>query len=103
GHQKIQAAILYRQALAEDFRRTPMRLLDNDRWRGQFVPDQNSRYVFTIEAWTDHFGSWLSDLQKKVAAGRDVRSDLLEGIEIIEQAAGAAAGEDRQILARCAL
>jgi starch synthase (maltosyl-transferring) len=103
GHQKIHAAILYRQALAEDFRRTPMWLLDNDRWRGQFIPDRNSRYVFTIEAWTDHFGSWLSDLQKKVAAGRDVGSDLLEGLEIIEQAAGAAAGEDRQILTRCAL
>jgi len=103
GHQKVQASVLYRHMFAEDFERAPMRLIDNDRWRGHFVADHNGRYLFTIEAWTDHFGSWLADLEKKLLAGRDARSDLLEGIELIEAAAGAAASrEDSEILMSCA-
>ena len=60
------------------------RSVDNDRWRGEFVPAENARYVFTIEAWTDLFASWLADFAKKVGAGRDVASDLLEGIALLE-------------------
>jgi starch synthase (maltosyl-transferring) len=101
GYQKIQAAVIYRRKFDEGFKRTPMRLVDNDRWRGEFVAEQNSRYVYTVEAWTDRFGSWLSDFEKKVLAGRDVGADLLEGIELIEQAADTASQEDRQLLLRC--
>ena len=75
--------------------------LDNDRWRGEFVPSENTRYVYTIEAWTDLFASWRSDFRKKVAAGRDVRSDLLEGVALIEKMLRRATASDREILARC--
>ena len=77
GHQIIRAALKYRRKNDESFAESPMSLLDNDRWRGEFVPNENTRYVYTVEAWTDLFASWLADFRKKVVAGRDVGSDLL--------------------------
>jgi len=101
GHQIIRAALKYRRKSDESFAESPMMLLDDDRWRGEFVPNENARYVYTIEGWTDLFASWLSDFRKKVVAGRDVRSDLLEGVALIEKMIRRATTSDREILARC--
>ena len=49
GHQIIRAALKYRRKSDESFAESPMMLLDNDRWRGEFVPNENARYVYTIE------------------------------------------------------
>ena len=100
GHQVIRAALKYRRKNDESFTESPMMPLDDDRWRGEFVPHENTRYVFTIEAWTDLFASWLSDFRKRVVAGRDLRSDLLEGVTLIEEMLGRASASDREILAR---
>ena len=100
GHQIIRAALKYRRKNDESFAEAPMVLLDNDRWRGEFIPSENARYVFTVEAWTDLFASWLVDFRKKVAAGRNVTSDLLEGVGLIEKMTRAGAKSDREILAR---
>jgi starch synthase (maltosyl-transferring) len=101
GHQIIRAAVKYRRKSEEGFDESPMVLIDNDRWRGQFLPKQNSRYVFTIEAWTDLFHSWLDDFGKKVQADRDVRSDLLEGITLLEQIAQRSPAAEQIRLGRC--
>src|SRR5579872_4171831 len=100
GHQIIRAALKYRRKNDESFSESPMLLFDNDRWRGEFVPSENTRYVYTIEAWTDQFASWLSDFRKKVLAGRDVRSDLLEGTALIESMVRRATASDRDVLGR---
>jgi starch synthase (maltosyl-transferring) len=100
GHQIIRAALKYRRKRDESFTELPMVALDNDRWRGEFVPSENTRYLYTIEAWTDLFASWLIDFRKKVVAGRDVRSDLLEGMALIERMLRRASASDRETLAR---
>src|SRR5260370_36205292 len=52
GHQVLRAAVKWRRKRDEVFDEAPMVALDNDRWRGDFCPAENARYVFTIEAWT---------------------------------------------------
>jgi starch synthase (maltosyl-transferring) len=90
GHDVIRAAVKWRRKNTADFQEAPMELVDNDRWRGEFPLTENTRYVFTIEAWTDRYASWLQDFVKKSRAGRDVRSDLLEGIALLEMIAARA-------------
>jgi starch synthase (maltosyl-transferring) len=90
GHDVIRATVKWRRKNTADFQEAPMELVDNDRWRGEFPLTDNTRYVFTIEAWTDRYASWLQDFVKKSRAGRDVRSDLLEGIALLESIAGRA-------------
>jgi len=98
GHQLLRAAVKWRRKDAEAFDEAPMTALDNDRWRGEFVPTDNARYVFTIEAWTDLFASWLVDFTKKVNAAKDVASDLLEGIVLLEAICRRARGADLELL-----
>src|SRR5947199_1719493 len=40
-----------------------------------FKVDQNTRYVYSVLAFTDTYGSWRADLQKRLAAGQDVTSE----------------------------
>src|SRR5271156_739900 len=97
GHQVLRAAVKWRRKQDEVFDEAPMLALDNDRWRGEFLPTDNARYVFTIEAWTDLFASWLADFTKKVKAARPVASDILEGIALVEKMLSGARGTDREL------
>src|ERR1700730_10203902 len=85
GPDIIRAVVKWRRKQDHRFEESPMAQVDNDRWRGEFWLDENRRYVFTIEAWTDRYASWLSDFTKKARAGRDVTSDLLEGTALLEK------------------
>ena len=98
GHEKIAAEILYRPASETAWQRAPMRFVDNDRWSGSFPLDRNARYQFTIEAWRDPFASWLSEVEKKRAAGQTVRLETIEGVRIAEAAAASASGPDADAL-----
>src|SRR6202167_6251753 len=100
GHQVLRAAVKWRRKQDEVFDEAPMLALENDRWRGEFIPTDNVRYVFTIEAWTDLFASWLADFTKKVKAAQPVASDVLEGIALVEKMIARANGADRELFER---
>lgn len=63
---------------------TRMVHVENDRWYGSFRPTELGIHSFTIEAWTDHFGTWRRDLMKRVEAGQDVTLELEGGARLIE-------------------
>ncbi|HYY88288.1 MAG TPA: maltotransferase domain-containing protein, partial [Chloroflexota bacterium] len=86
GHDVLSARVLYRRYDQAAWQVAPMQLLANDRWYGHFAVGDNTRYHYTVEAYTDVFGSWRADLEKRVAAGQDVSSELLEGRRLVEQA-----------------
>jgi len=98
GHDVIRAAVKWRRKRDARFSEAPMMHIDNDRWRGEFPLSDNGPYVFTVEAWTDRFASWLADFTKKAAAGRDVTSDLLEGSHLLERIVRTAKDSDRALL-----
>ena len=106
GHEVLVAFLRYRQARDTRWREAPMRLVDNDRWAGEFPLEEIGRYRFAIEAMADPFLSWIADLAKREEAGQDVASELLEGRALIEEAARRARGADarelRAIAARMA-
>ena len=54
-----------------------MQPLGNDRWHGEFPVASVGEYFYTIAGWIDHFDTWRSDLEKRIAAGQDIRVDLL--------------------------
>ncbi len=95
GHDAIAAAIRYRAEDEHEWREERMRFVENDRWAGSCRLGRNIRYLYTVVAWTDHFGRWVSEVRKKFAAGQDVASELLEGAKIVRGAVGRAQGEDR--------
>ena len=61
-------------------------VFDDDRWYGTIPLDRPGEWRFTVEAWTDRFASWRTELEKKVAAAQDVGSELIEGAELVRTA-----------------
>ena len=106
GHDVLVAIVRWRQSSPAgqetQWAEVPMKALGNDLWVAEFPLARNGRYQYTVEAWPDLFATWASELKRKVDAGRDVRSELLEGAALLESAAGRARAfseEDAQPLA----
>ncbi|MGH8192068.1 MAG: maltotransferase domain-containing protein, partial [Rhodanobacteraceae bacterium] len=93
GHEVLAACVCFREARETQWSETPMTLVDNDRWRGSFPLEHNTRYVYTIEAWRDRFATWREDFIKKRDAGQDIALELLEGRELIHEASAGAPRE----------
>ncbi len=51
----------------------------NDDWRASFKVEEQGTYVFTVQAWIDHFDTWYDGFKKKAAAKVDVKVELMEG------------------------
>ena len=105
GHDLLDARIRYSGPADEEWRTAPMYYDQNaDQWFGGFRADRAGRWVFTVESWTDRFGTWRSELEKKIGAGLDVSSELLEVAEFIDGAARRARfGDARNELRAAAL
>ena len=100
GHDELTVVLRHKQLTPEagPEREVPMKAIGNDAFEGHFPVPSCGLYSFVVEAWPDSFRSWASELKRKVDAGRDVKSELLEGAALLRQAAerasaaGAAAG-----------
>jgi starch synthase (maltosyl-transferring) len=93
GHDLIAAALRYRPVCTNpelqdtplyDWQEVPMVKFDNDRWRGEFKVTEPGTYSYRVEAWSDRFGTWEHDMEKRVAASSVEQSDVLEGVAIIK-------------------
>jgi starch synthase (maltosyl-transferring) len=94
GHDALSAAIRYRPEDEAEWREAPLTFWDNDRWSGEFTVDRNCRWLYTVAAWTDWFGTWQSELRKKYDAGQNVALELFEGAQLVAVAAAEAAEPD---------
>ncbi len=100
GHDRLAAAIRFREGEGSPWRHVAMRHEENDRWSGTITPTAQGRCTYVIEAWTDRFSSWRADTVKKRAAGQAIGSDLLEGRELLAEAVGRASRAGRERLTR---
>jgi starch synthase (maltosyl-transferring) len=66
----------------------PLRPLGNDSWGASFRVERLGKYEYTVEGWIDRFGTWIKGLIAKAEAGQDVSSELLEGADLLQNAAG---------------
>ncbi|MCC6173816.1 MAG: alpha-1,4-glucan--maltose-1-phosphate maltosyltransferase [Chloroflexi bacterium] len=99
GHDLFAARVAYRLPHDDAWQYTPMRFVDNDRWRGEIALTEPGRWTYTVEAYPDLYRSWVADTRKKAEAGQDVTGDLLEGARLVAQAAERAPRGERNTLA----
>jgi starch synthase (maltosyl-transferring) len=99
GHDRLAAVIRYRAADEGEWRETPLEPRGNDAWSGAFPLTTNTRYAYTIEAWTDVFGTWVEEMRRRVAGGQpDLASEIAEGAEQVRRARERAHGADATAL-----
>ncbi|UCF21554.1 MAG: alpha-1,4-glucan--maltose-1-phosphate maltosyltransferase [Gemmatimonadota bacterium] len=96
GHDTLAARLLVRAPDSSQWTQHRMSYDVNfDRCETSFVLDRIGRWSYTVEAWPDYFATWRSELRKKLAAGLDVSSELLEGALLLRDASVRAAEADR--------
>src|SRR5688572_29655405 len=95
GHDAVAAVVRWRHESELEWRETDMVFVENDRFRGQFVVERLGSYQFTVAGWIDEFNTWLGAVRSRIAAKQDVKLDLLEGVQILEQFVERASGTDR--------
>ena len=67
---------------------------------GAFTVDAEGRWEYTIEAWTDEWGTWRDELSRKVTGRQaDLSGELSEGVVLL----GAAAAHTRSEATRATL
>ena len=94
GHDLLAAELGWKRDDEPNWHETRMAFVENDRWRGHFQVGRPGRYLYTLRAWVDRFGTWRRDFKRRVDAGQDVSMEALIGVEMIERAARRAAGPD---------
>jgi starch synthase (maltosyl-transferring) len=102
GHDSLTAILKFRAAENSEWSETPMELLSNDRWRGEFAVTKPGNYFYKIEAWVDQFKSWQKNFQKKIAATQNISVELQAGVKLIEAAAQRATARNAENLLRWA-
>ena len=99
GHDLIAARVLYRRPGEASSRIAPFNYaFDVDRWHGSFKADQIGLWQYDVEAWPDRFGTWRSDLGKRLNAGQDVRPELLEGAALLARLADKLTGAAKVLI-----
>jgi starch synthase (maltosyl-transferring) len=100
GHDVLAARALYLTPGERRPQSVPMTYsIEDDRWYATLALDRAGEWRFTVDAWVDRFATWRGALEKKVEAGQDVASELLEGADLVREAEPHARGGDHDRLA----
>ncbi len=68
GHDHVAARLLYKRADEKAWRSEAFNDLGNDLWSATCKVDSVGPWVYTVQAWVDHFGTWIHDLHKRIDA-----------------------------------
>lgn len=94
GHDILAAEVRYRRVGDEVWRTVPMSYVaERDEFTATLAFEELGSWEYTVAAWTDAFASWADEVERKHMAGRDVRSELLEGLALLREAAAHAPPE----------
>lgn len=87
GHDLLKAVVMTKRVDSDEWAEVPMVEVEHGlaHWMGTLYFPENARYVYTIEAWVDEYGSWLDGTTKKRNAGQNVSLELIEGANIVRR------------------
>jgi starch synthase (maltosyl-transferring) len=79
GHDVLRAQLFFRKEKAKKWEKVDLKPTLNDRWEATMTAHEEGAHEYFLEAWVDWPLNWLYGTRKKIAAGQDVKSELLEG------------------------
>jgi len=71
GHDHVAARLHFGPAGSRRPQTVSFKPVGNDIWSAEFTADQLGAWSFTVEAWIDHFDTWVDDLFKRLGAQPD--------------------------------
>lgn len=84
GHETITARLCITEKGKRSGVTIAMNHIENDRWMGTYSCEKEGLFDLKVEAFIDWPLSWIKGTRKKIEAGLNVHSELLEGAVYIE-------------------
>ena len=108
GHEILRAVVRYRGPGEDGWHESELQRidahLDGVRWAGRLEVDRVGRWEYTVQAWTDVFGTWRDELERKLLAGQhELAGELSEGVVLLRAAATSARSDSDRTLMEHAL
>ena len=98
GHDIIQAEIRVKHQSDKKYREIRMLDLGNDVYTGSFLAEKQGYYSYEIRGWVDYALNWQHGIEAKLKDGQHVKSELLDGVQYLEQIAKKASGKEKPYL-----
>ncbi|MEZ4794179.1 MAG: alpha-1,4-glucan--maltose-1-phosphate maltosyltransferase [Flavobacteriaceae bacterium] len=98
GHDIIAAQLHVKHEGSKKWLEVRMRPMENDCWSAEFKVEKQGFYEYKIVGWVDHALNWQHGIQRKIEAGQKVTSELLEGVEYLEEILKKCAEEEKSYL-----
>jgi len=104
GHDRICVDLLWRPTGRKNWTRQPMTCINAglDQYESSFPCEKPGEIEYTVAGRLDTFGSWHHDTGKKRDAGQNLKSELVEGLALLDAAAVRAMPEVRAVIERFA-
>ena len=101
GHDVIAASVLFKHEREKSWSEVRMQLIENDEWQASFFVEKQGFYSYKVQGWVDHGLNWQHGIERKIQDNQHVKSELLEGAELLKPILGRANGAEQKYLEHC--
>ena len=84
GHDVVAASVVFKHEKDRKWSEVRMQEAGNDEWYATFQVTKQGFYTYKVEGWIDYALNWQHGMERKIDAGQNVTSELLEGAELIK-------------------
>jgi len=98
GHDVIAASVLYKHESENKWKEQRMQLIHNNEWKASFVVEKQGSYAYKVEGWVDYALNWQHGISRKTEDNQYVKSELLEGIEFLNDIFDRVSDDDKGYL-----
>lgn len=96
GHDVIAASVRYKHEKEKIWKETRMQLVINDEWSASFQVSKQGFYDYKVQGWVDYALNWQHGIVRKIDDNQHVKSELLEGITLLEPLLKRASKEEKE-------
>ena len=98
GHDVLQADLLFKHENDKNWQTLRMQHINNDKYAASFSTTKQGFYHYKIEGWVDYELNWQHGIDRKIDDNQHVKSELLEGAELIKPFIKKASKDDAEYL-----
>ncbi len=98
GSAVLGATLQFRKKGSKEWAEVPMLPIQNERWRGEFIAKENSRYFFRVEAWLDPVLTWVKGMEKRCMEPPVQQGDLDDGLLYLTEISKKESEQNRKAL-----
>jgi len=98
GHDVIACAVKFKHESDSGWSEVRMTPTGNDEWSADFTIERQGFYSYFVEGWVDYALNWQHGIERKIQDNQQVKSELLEGVEYLDEIYKSADAAEKKLL-----